>query len=216
MKRTKRTANKERRRVGNVVLFGAILTSAATFGAFSTRVAAADGDCLWGANSEKTTYLPAYNPLFPPNIPVLTRPETTATSANGAGAATISTTNGVSGVASGSVSSVPGGGGSTSVALSEIDAKLAESGTLIGSDGKTYFYRYVKGVQQFRVVETRRVYETPPGGLFPIWSDVQTEKIVWKPVLIKVLTPRNADPSAAANSGSTPAPCRPVENGARL
>lgn len=176
----RRTTSK-RRRVGRVVLFGAFLASAA---AFEARVAAADGDCLWGASSEKTTYLPDYNPLFPPDIPVLTRPKTTPNDANGLDAV------GASGVPSGSASVSGVGGDSNSVALSEIDAKLAETGTLIGSDGKTYSYYYVKGVQPVRVVETRRVYETPPGGLFPVWSDVKTEKIVWKPVLIKMLSRR--------------------------
>ena|GEM_PF-4676407 len=80
-----------------------------------------------------------------------------------------------------------------------------EVGTVFGTDGKTYRYHYERGIEPRRVVE-RRIID----------GNVQEiSRVVWAPILIRVLEPidkpasdKNAAKSASAD-GTPVAPCDP-------
>lgn len=159
--------------------FGAVLAlgSVATVGGWSTNstlCAAADESCLWGAPSARTTYLPSYDPSDAPTIPLLKRSET----------ATVGGT---------------GGGAGNDAAKRSVGPRVGDSGTFVGTDGKTYYYRFVEGVRRRAVVETRPDASSPSG-----WRKVL--RYVDEPRLIKQIWPMEA-------LASTPEPCRPVANG---
>ena len=92
--------------------------------------------------------------------------------------------------------------------------RLTESGTIFGSDGNIYEYHYVRGIEPRKVVDLKRE-ETKPG----VWSDHYVARIVYEPVLIRVLRPAGsnrqdaldaANAAARANDGTTPDPCAPA------
>lgn len=164
---------------GRVRFFGAILTlgSVATVGGWSANsafCAAADDSCLWGPPGARTTYLPPYDPSDAPPIPLLKRSET----------ATVAGTGTNAGKKSGEASVGP---------------RVGDSGTFVGADGKTYYYRFVEGVRRRAFVETRPDASSPSG-----WRKVL--RYVDEPRLIKQIWPTEA-------LASTPAPCRPVASG---
>ena len=76
--------------------------------------------------------------------------------------------------------------------------RVGDSGTFVGDDGKTYYYRFVEGVRRRAVVETRPDPSSPNG-----WRKVL--RYVDEPRLIKQIWP-------AETLATTPEPCRPVEN----
>ena len=76
--------------------------------------------------------------------------------------------------------------------------RVGDSGTFVGEDGKTYYYRFVEGVRRRAVVETRPDASSPSG-----WRKVW--RYVDEPRLIKQIWP-------AETIASTPEPCRPVES----
>ena len=149
-------------------IFGAILTIGATLPA--SGLCASDGAWLWGASSDRTTYSPPYDPRDAPTIPLLKRPE----NATGGG------TGNDAGKKNAGTSAGP---------------RVGDSGTFVGTDGKTYYYRFVEGVRRRAVVETRPDASSPSG-----WRKVW--RYVDEPRLIKQIWPAE----------SAPEPCRPVEN----
>jgi hypothetical protein len=78
--------------------------------------------------------------------------------------------------------------------------RVGDSGTFVGEDGKTYYYRFVEGVRRRAVVETRPDASSPSG-----WR--KTLRYVDEPRLIKQIWPAEIVASTPA-----PEPCRPVEN----
>ena len=160
---------------GRVRIFSAILAAgcvaATTVGAANSILCAADDSCLWGAPGARTTYLPPYDPSDAPTIPLLKRPET----ASGVGI-----------------------GGDKKNGETSVGPRVGDSGTFVGADGKTYFYRFVEGVRRRAVVETRPDPSSPSG-----WRKVL--RYVDEPRLIKQIWPAEA-------LAATPEPCRPVEN----
>ncbi len=136
-------------------------------------VAAADESCLWGAPGGRTTYLPPYDPSDAPTIPVLKRSETA--------------TGGGTGI----------DGGKKNVETS-VGPRVGDSGTFVGTDGKTYYYRFVEGVRRRAFVETRPDASSPSG-----WRKVL--RYVDEPRLIKQIWPTES-------LTATPEPCRPVAN----
>ena len=78
--------------------------------------------------------------------------------------------------------------------------RVGDSGTFVGDDGKTYYYRFVEGVRRRAVVETRPDASAPNG-----WRKVW--RYVDEPRLIKQIWPAETLATATA-----PEPCRPVEN----
>ncbi len=155
-------------------IFGTILTlgSVAAFGGWSTNetFGAADESWLWGAPGGRTTYLPPYDPSDAPTIPLLKRSET----ATGGGT-----------------------GGDKKNGETSVGPRVGDSGTFVGTDGKTYYYRFVEGVRRRAVVETRPDASSPSG-----WRKVW--RYVDEPRLIKQIWPMET-------STATPEPCRPVE-----
>lgn len=149
---------------------GALLAVGATF-SFSAFCAAADESCLWGAPSARTTYLPPYDPSDAPTIPLLKRPDT----ATGVGT-----------------------GGDKKRSETSVGPRVGDSGTFVGADGKTYYYRFVEGVRRRAVVETRPDASSPSG-----WRKVR--RYVDEPRLIKQIW--------SAETSTAPEPCRPVANG---
>lgn len=131
--------------------------------------AAADESCFWGAPGARTTYSPPYDPSDAPTIPLLKRSE-------------IAT----------------GGGSGSDSAKKSAGPRVGDSGTFVGTDGKTYFYRFVEGVRRRAIVETRPDASSPSG-----WRKVL--RYVDEPRLIKQIWPM-------ATSTATPEPCRPVGN----
>ncbi|MBQ7030194.1 MAG: hypothetical protein IJN32_08100 [Thermoguttaceae bacterium] len=79
-----------------------------------------------------------------------------------------------------------------------VGPRVGDSGTFVGTDGKTYYYRFVEGVRRRAVVETRPDASSPSG-----WRKVW--RYVDEPRLIKQIWP--ADVASAP-----PEPCRPVGN----
>ena len=78
-----------------------------------------------------------------------------------------------------------------------VGPRVGDSGTFVGADGKTYYYRFVEGVRRRAVVETRPDASSPSG-----WRKVW--RYVDEPRLIKQIWPMET-------STATPEPCRPVE-----
>jgi hypothetical protein len=160
---------------GRVRIFSAILAAgcvaATTVGAANSILCAADESCLWGAPGARTTYLPPYDPSDAPTIPLLKRPET----ATGVGT-----------------------GGDKKNGKTSAGPRVGDSGTFVGADGKTYYYRFVEGVRRRAVVETRPDPSSPSG-----WRKVL--RYVDEPRLIKQIWP-------AETLTAPPEPCRPVEN----
>lgn len=152
-------------------IFGALLAVGATL-PFPAFCAAADESCLWGAPGARTTYLPPYDPSAAPAIPLLKRPETAAGG---------------------------GTGGDKKSGEASVGPRVGDSGTFVGTDGKTYYYRFVEGVRRRAVVETRPDASSPSG-----WRKVW--RYVDEPRLIKQIWPTEASTAA-------PEPCRPVANG---
>lgn len=146
---------------------GAFLAVGATF-SFSAFCAAADESCLWGAPSARTTYLPPYDPSDAPPIPLLKRSETVS-----------------------SVRTETGGD------KKSVGPRVGDSGTFVGTDGKTYYYRFVEGVRRRAIVETRPDASSPSG-----WRKIL--RYVDEPRLIKQIWP--------AETSTAPEPCRPVAN----
>lgn len=160
-------------------IFGAILAlgGVATFGgwtAIGALGATADESCLWGAPGGRTTYLPPYDPSDAPTIPLLKRPETAIEGGTRDDAAKKN-------------------------AETSLGPRVGDSGTFVGTDGKTYYYRFVEGVRRRAFVETRPDASSPSG-----WRKVW--RYVDEPRLIKQIWP--TEPSTASLE-----PCRPVENG---
>lgn len=151
---------------------GAFLAVGATL-ALPAFCAAADESCLWGAPGARTTYLPPYDPSDAPTIPLLKRPET------------------VSGVGTEN-------GGEKKRSEAGVGPRVGDSGTFVGTDGKTYYYRFVEGVRRRAIVETRPDASSPSG-----WRKVR--RYVDEPRLIKQIWP--------AEASTAPEPCRPVANG---
>ena len=121
--------------------FGAILGAAgvAVASGWSAGAAfgvAADESCLWGAPGGRTTYLPPYDPSDAPTIPLLKRPE---------------------------IATGDGTGGDKKNGAASVGPRVGDSGTFVGADGKTYFYRFVEGVRRRAVVETRPDAASPSG-----------------------------------------------------
>lgn len=87
----------------------------------------------------------------------------------------------------------------------ELSKALQEVGVVFGTDGKTYRYHFEKGVEPRRVI-ARRIVD----------GQVQEyERIVWEPVLIRVLEDGDTEPIsesvAAANAKTVlPDPCAPA------
>ena len=161
---------------GRVRIFRAILAAgcvaAATVGSAKSGLGAtADESCLWGAPGARTTYLPPYDPSDAPTIPLLKRPET----ATGVGT-----------------------GGDKKNGETSVGPRVGDSGTFVGADGKTYFYRFVEGVRRRAFVETRPDVSSPSGRR-------KVLRYVDEPRLIKQIWP-------AEVLAATPEPCRPVEN----
>ena len=148
---------------------GAILAIGAILPAPCLR--AADGSWLWGASSDRTTYSPPYDPSDAPAIPLLKRSE--------------------------NVSGVGSGGGEKNVGTSA-GFRVGDSGTFVGTDGKTYYYRFVEGVRRRAFVENRPDPSSPSG-----WRKVL--RYVDEPRLIKQIWPLET-------LATSPEPCRPVEN----
>ena len=164
---------------GRVRVLGAIfaLGSVAAFGGWSANealCAAADESWLWGAPGGRTTYLPPYDPSDAPTIPLLKR----STTATGGGAGT---------------------DGDKKNGETSVGPRVGDTGTFVGADGKTYYYRFVEGVRRRAVVETRPDASSPSG-----WR--KTLRYVDEPRLIKQIWPMET-------SAASPEPCRPVENG---
>lgn len=134
---------------------------------------ATDESCLWGAPGGRTTYLPPYNPSDAPTIPLLKRSEVASDRGAGNGA----------GKKNGESSGGP---------------RVGDSGTFVGADGKTYYYRFVEGARRRTVVETRPDASSPNGLR-------KTLRYVDEPRLIKQIWP-------AETLTAPPEPCRPVEN----
>ena len=151
-------------------IFGAVLTIGATL-ACSTFSATADDSWLWGASGSRTTYSPPYDPSDAPTIPLLKRSET----ASGVGI-----------------------GGDKKNGEASVGPRVGDSGTFVGADGKTYYYRFVEGVRRRAFVETRPDASSPSG-----WRKVL--RYVDEPRLIKQIWP-------AETSAASPEPCRPVES----
>ena len=150
-------------------IFGAILALGCV-AATNSILCAADESCLWGASGARTTYLPPYDPNDAPPIPLLKRAETAT-----------------------------GGGAGKKDGAASVGPRVGDSGTFVGADGKTDYYRFVEGVRRRAVVETRPDASSPSG-----WRKVL--RYVDEPRLIKQIWP-------AESLTSTPEPCRPVENG---
>ena len=133
-----------------------------------------NGAFLWGTSSERTTYLGPYLPsTMAPTIRKI--PEETN-------------------------SADPWQSGTRSRA--DLWKTSEEVGSVIGTDGKIYRYRYLRGIEPRRVVETRVVDG----------QTVNVERIAWEPVVIRVLEPMTAEEKtnkANAASTDTPAPCEP-------
>lgn len=138
--------------------------------------APADASFFWGAPGGRTTYSPPFDPSDAPTIPLLKR-STAATGATGVG--TEKSPNGKGGDAS-------------------AGPRVGDSGTFVGDDGKTYYYRFVEGVRRRTLVETRPDSSAPSG-----WRKVLRR--VDEPCLIKQIWP-------AEILTASPEPCRPVEN----
>lgn len=163
--------------IGRVRFFETILAfgTVASFGGWSASealCAAAGESCLWGAPGARTTYLPPYDPSDAPTIPLLKRPE------NATGVGT-------------------GNDGEKKNGEASVGPRVGDSGTFVGADGKTYYYRFVEGVRRRAVVETRPDASSPSG-----WRKVL--RYVDEPRLIKQIWPME--------TSSAPEPCRPVEN----
>lgn len=116
---------------GLVRVWSAVLTLSATL-AFS-EVRAADGSCLQGSPSSRTTYSPPFVPGDAPAIPVVKRTQT-------------ATNDGEK-----TASAVAGG------------PRAGDSGTFVAADGKEYGYRFVEGTRRRTVVETRPDPTSPTG-----------------------------------------------------
>ncbi len=130
-----------------------------------------NGAFLWGTSNERTTYLGPYLPAMAPTINKLS--EETGNNAD------------------------PWQSGTRSRA--DLWKTSEEVGTVIGTDGKVYRYRYLRGIEPRRIVEPRVV-------------DGRTEKverIVWEPVVIRVMEPLTSEEKASAASSDAPAPCAP-------
>ncbi|MBQ2791426.1 MAG: hypothetical protein IJE97_17465 [Thermoguttaceae bacterium] len=156
---------------GRVRFFEALLAlgSVAAFGGW----ASADESCFWGAPGARTTYSPPYDPSDAPTIPLLKRSETATGGGSGSDAAKKN-------------------------AEASVGPRVGDSGTFVGTDGKTYYYRFVEGVRRRAVVETRPDASSPSG-----WRKVL--RYVDEPRLIKQIWP-------AEVASAPPEPCRPVGN----
>ena len=150
------------------------------------------GAMLWGASNEVTTYSSPYMPFKTPNIyRIPLTSETTNTSP--------------------SAPKTPPG-----ISQEDWQSKLREVGTILGTDGKLYEYYFVEGVEPRRIVETRRVRETPEGGVAPVWMTKNFERIEMEPVLIRVLRPIGTSAKIAAELAKSraaldaPNPCDQV------
>lgn len=163
--------NRRVRRFGAILALGVVATTGgwATTGALG---ATADESCLWGAPGGRTTYLPPYDPSEAPPIPLLKRSET----------ATEGGTRDDAAKKNAETSDGP---------------RVGDSGTFVGTDGKTYYYRFVEGVRRRAFVETRPDASSPSG-----WRKVW--RYVDEPRLIKQIWPMET---------ASPEPCRPVESG---
>lgn len=149
------------------------------------------GALIWGSSGEVTTYSPPYASFMTPEIyqlPVAAR-------------TTIQTASGDS------TTPLAGNPG-------DPNDRLTESGTIFGSDGNTYEYYYVRGIEPRKVVDLKRE-ETKPG----VWVDHYVARIVYEPVLIRVLRPAGsnrqdavdaANAAEVANNGAPPDPCAPA------
>ncbi len=161
------------RRFGAILALGVV----ATFGGWATTGAlgaTSDESCLWGAPGGRTTYLAPYDPSDAPTIPLLKRSETAIEGGTRDDAAKKN-------------------------AETNLGPRVGDSGTFVGADGKTYYYRFVEGVRRRAVVETRPDASSPSG-----WRKVW--RYVDEPRLIKQIWPTET-------STASPEPCRPVENG---
>ena len=90
-------------------------------------------------------------------------------------------------------------GGDKKNGETSVGPRVGDSGTFVGADGKTYYYRFFEGVRRRAVVETRPDASSPGG-----WRKVL--RYVDEPRLIKQIWP-------VETLASPPEPCRPVENG---
>lgn len=75
-----------------------------------------------------------------------------------------------------------------------------EVGTVFGTDGRLYRYHYERGVEPRRVIESRVIDGRA----------VAVERIVWEPVLIRVLEPATGRVGSVNASSSQPRPCDPL------
>ena len=149
------------------------------------------GALIWGSSGEVTTYSPPYVSLMTPEIYQIPVSSRTTTQTDAEDADLSLTRN-------------PG----------DPNDRLTESGTIFGSDGNIYEYHYVRGIEPRKVVDLKRE-ETKPG----VWVDHYVARIVYEPVLIRVLRPAGSNrqdaldaarAAARANDGTTPDPCAPA------
>ncbi len=149
------------------------------------------GALIWGSSGEVTTYSPPYASFMTPEIYQIP-------------VASRTTTQNDSGDSDRPLTGNPG----------DPNDRLTESGTIFGSDGNIYEYHYVRGIEPRKVVDLKRE-ETKPG----VWVDHYVARIVYEPVLIRVLRPAGsnrqdaldaANAAAKANDGTTPDPCAPA------
>lgn len=88
-------------------------------------------------------------------------------------------------------------GGEKKSGEASVGPRVGDSGTFVGTDGKTYYYRFVEGVRRRAVVETRPDASSPSG-----WRKVW--RYVDEPRLIKQIWPTET---------TSPEPCHPVASG---
>lgn len=149
------------------------------------------GALIWGSSGEVTTYSPPYASFMTPEIyQIPVASRTTAQTDSGDSPLPLRGNPG------------------------DPNDRLTESGTIFGSDGNIYEYHYVRGIEPRKVVDLKRE-ETKPG----VWVDHYVARIVYEPVLIRVLRPAGsnrqdaldaANAAASANDGTTPDPCAPA------
>ncbi len=144
------------------------LTPGLVFGSGPLVNDVGNGAFLWGTSGERTTYLGPYRHTKAPTIRKISEETNNAD---------------------------PWESGTRSRA--DLWKTSEEVGTVIGTDGKIYRYRYIRGVEPRRVVEPRVVSG----------KTEKVERIVWEPVIIRALEPMSGGEKAKADG--SPAPCEP-------
>ncbi len=187
--------NVKRRLRGAATLAGAVVIAAFTAPSLYAVGNNMQGSCIndpgrgglvWGTSSEVTTYSGPYTVFKKPDIYRI--PVTSGSGSDG-------------------TSDDSDDGADTGNPME----RLTESGTIFGTDGKLYEYYYVRGVEPRRVVTPHKV-EKSKG----LWVDEPIEKIVWEPVLIRVLRPAGTNEKEASaaqkarDAANAPKPCAPL------